>query len=137
MTMTSQFADMTSCLGTGLSFMSISSLVLELWKFSFIMDWPEIRKSEIPLSKFRPISGDWGELGIPNLARICLMKYYWMLQNAKVTSFTVSVLLRENQQGGKTTPPPRLGLTRVFLRSLIDSSLQGLIQAVFDIGIPI
>ena len=29
--------------------------------------WPEIRKSEIPLSKFCPISGEQGELGIPNL----------------------------------------------------------------------
>ena len=36
-----------SSLVTGPSFMSISSLVLELWQFSFIRDWPEIRKSEI------------------------------------------------------------------------------------------
>ena len=27
-----------------------------------------------------------------------------MLQNARVTAFTVSGLLRENQQGGKLTP---------------------------------
>ena len=35
-----------------------------------------------------------------------------MLQNAKVTAFTVSELLKENQQGGKITPPlpSRLGL---------------------------
>ena len=63
MTMTSQFADMTSTsnffdiflfllssLVTGPSFMSISSLVLELWQFSFIRDWPEIRKSVWVLS---------------------------------------------------------------------------------------
>ena len=36
-----------------------------------------------------------------------------MLQNAKVTVFTVSELLRENQLGGKITPPPRLVLTYV------------------------
>ena len=29
-----------------------------------------------------------------------------MLQNAKVAVFTVSELLRENQQGGKIPPPP-------------------------------
>ena len=29
-----------------------------------------------------------------------------MLQNARVTAFTVSELLRENQQGGKITSPP-------------------------------
>ena len=27
-----------------------------------------------------------------------------MLQNARVTAFTISELLRENQQGGKITP---------------------------------
>ena len=32
-----------------------------------------------------------------------------MLQNARVTAFTVSELLSENQQWGKV-PPPRLGL---------------------------
>ena len=33
-----------------------------------------------------------------------LMKYYWMLQNAKVTAFTISELLRENQQRSQITP---------------------------------
>ena len=122
MTMTSQFSDMTSTsnffdvvlfllssLVTGPSFMSISSLVLELWQFSFVRDWPEIRKSEIPTSEFFPISGDWGELWIPNLARMSLIECYWMLQNSRATAFTVFELLRENQLGGggvgKITPP--------------------------------
>ena len=90
MTMTSQFSDMTSSsnffdvvlfllssLVTGPSFMSISSLVLELWQFSFIRDWPEILKSEIPTSNFCPISGDWGKLWTPNLARMSLIEFYW------------------------------------------------------------
>ena len=82
--------------------MSISSLVLELWKlFSFIQDWPEIWKLEIPLSEVWPLSGDWGKLGIRNLSRVFLIKCYWMLQNAIVTVFTVSELLRENHQGGR------------------------------------
>ena len=114
MTMTSQFSDMTSTpnifdvvlfllssLVTGPGFMSISSLVLELWQFSFLRDWPEIRKSEIPLSEFCPISGDWRKLWIPNLARISLIECYWMQQNSTVTAFTVFELLRENN-----TPPP-------------------------------
>ena len=66
----------------------------------FIRDWPEIWKSEIPQSEFCPISRDWGKLGIANLARMFLLKCYWMLQNARVTAFTISELLRENQQGG-------------------------------------
>ena len=45
-----------------------------------------------------------------------------MLQNAKVTAFTVSELLRENQHGGggggKITFPPGFEL-KVFLRSTL------------------
>ena len=101
-----------SSLVTGPSFMSISSLFLELWQFSFIRDWPEIRKSGITPSKFCPVSGDWGELGIPNLAQLSLMKCYWMLRNVRVPPFTVSELLSENQQEGgggvKFTPFPHI-----------------------------
>ena len=119
MPMTSQFSDMTSTshffdvvlfllssLVTSPSFMSILSLVLELWQFSFIRDWPEIRKSEILPSEFCLISGDWGNQGIPNLARTSLITFYWMLRNATITAVTVSELLRENQQEGKFTSPP-------------------------------
>ena len=80
--------------------MSISSLVLELCQFSFIRDWPEIQKLEIPPSDFCPISGDWGELWIPNLAWMSLIECYWMLQNSGVTAFTIFELLREIQLGG-------------------------------------
>ena len=103
--MTSQFSDMTSTsnffdavlfllssLVTGPSFMSISSPVLELWQFSFIRDWLEIRKLEIHPSEFCPISGDWGE---------SLIECYWMLQNSRVSAFTVFELLRVNQLGGR------------------------------------
>ena len=95
---------------TGPCFISISSLVLELWQFSFIRDWREIQKSEIPSSEFCPISGDWSKLGISNLARMFLRKCYWMLQNAKVTAFTVFELGKINTGdgggGGKITLPP-------------------------------
>ena len=42
-----------------------------------------------------------------------------MLQNARVTAFFVSKLLRENQQRGKgrITSPPRLGLTTILISS--------------------
>ena len=102
-----------SSLVTGPNFMSISSLVLELWQFSFIRYGTEIRKSEITQSVFCPISGDWGKLGIPNLTQMSLMKCYWMLPNVRVTAFTVSELLRDNQKGAGVKlpffpPPPRL-----------------------------
>ena len=95
-----------SSLVTGPIFMSC----LELWQFSFIRDWPEIRKSEIRSSEFCPISGDWNELWIPNLARMSLIEYCWMLHNSRVTTFTVFELLRENQLGVKLPIPPRLKL---------------------------
>ena len=113
-TMASQFLDMTSSseffnvvlfllsiLVTGPSLMSISSLVLELWQLYFVRDWPEIRKSEIPPSEFCPISGDWDKLWIPNLARMSLIECYWMLQNSRVTAFTIFEFLRENQLEGQ------------------------------------
>ena len=115
MTLTSTFFDVVlfllSSLVTGRSFMSISSLVLELWQFSFIRDWPEIRKLEIPPSEFCPKSGDW----VPNLARMSLIECYWMLQNSRFAAFTVLELLRENQLGGsKITLPARLGLKCLY-----------------------
>ena len=125
-TMTSQFADMTpssnfvalllSTLVTGPSFMSTSWLVLELWLFSFMKNWLEIRKSKIPLSEFCPVSGGWGELKIQNLARMPQIKCYWMLQNARITVFTVSELLRENQQGGvKLLPFTQIRVELLFI----------------------
>ena len=38
---------------------------------------PEIRKTT---SEFCPISRDWGELLIPNLARMSLIECYWILR---------------------------------------------------------
>ena len=98
---------------TGSNFMSVSSLVLELWQLSFVRDWPEIRKSEIPSPEICPISEDWGELWIPNLAWMSLIKCYWMLQNSSVTPFTVFELLRENQLGGVKLPPTSPSQIRV------------------------
>ena len=124
--MTSKFSDTTSTSNffdvvlfllssvvTGLSFMSISLLVLELWQLSFIRDWPEIRKSEIPPSEFCPISGDWSKLWIPDLAWMSLIKCYWMLQNSRVTAFTVFELLRENQLASGSVKFPPLSQIRV------------------------
>ena len=111
--MTLQFADMTSSSiffwGWCVSLLKFSYwskfhvilwLILELAQFLFINDWPEIWKSEIPPSEFWQISGDWNELGIPHLARMSLIKSYWTLKNARVTTFAVSKLFRKNQVGG-------------------------------------
>ena len=79
-----------SKLVTGPRFMLISSLVLELWQFSFIRVWPEIRKSKIPSSEFCPISGDW-------------------LPNARVTTFSVYrfwLIKGKPTEGRGILPPP-------------------------------
>ena len=112
MTMTSQLPNMTASsnffevvlflllsLVTGPSFMSISSLVLELWQFSFIRDWPEIWKSEIPPpSEFCP-SGDWDEVWVSNLAQ---MSNKIVLNAAKFQGYSLYRfwdVKRENQRG--------------------------------------
>ena len=87
---------------TGPSFMSISWLVWSYDNSCFIRDWPEFQKSEIPQSEFYRISRGW--LGIPNFKRMSLTKCYWMLQNSKVTVFTISELWRENQREGGLPP---------------------------------
>ena len=69
-------------------------------------NWPEIQKSEINTSDFCQISGDWGELGIPSLVRILLIKFYWMLRNTKVTAFYHFWVIKEKPTGGKTTSHP-------------------------------
>ena len=109
MTMTSQFSDMTLTSTFWRFFVSLVKFSYwsnfhvnivtgsRLWQFFFIRDWPEIRKSETPPSEFCPISGDWGEIWVPNLARMSLIECYWMLQNSRVTVFE---LLRENQLEG-------------------------------------
>ena len=49
-------------------------------------------------SEFFPISGDWSKLGIANLGWMFLINFYEKLQYSRVTDFTVSELLRQNQQ---------------------------------------
>ena len=140
--MTSQFTGMApssnlfdvvlfllSSLVTGPSFMSILSLVPELWQFSFIRDWPQIWKSEIPFSEFCPISGDWDKFGIQNSARRSLMECYYMLQNARVTAFTISELLRENQQWGIKLPPSPTQI-RFKMNGDFPNSIKGIFRAI-------
>ena len=91
-----------SSLVTGSSFISISSLVLELWQFPFIRDWPEIWKSEITTSGFCLISGGWSKIGIPNLTGTFQIKCYWMLQNAKGA---YSIISFKRTQLCRTTKP--------------------------------
>ena len=57
--------------------------------FLFLKDRWEIRKSKIPPSEFCPMSRDWGNLRIPNLTQMSLMKCYWILQNARITAVNV------------------------------------------------
>ena len=108
-----------SGLVTGPSFMSILSLLLELWQFYLIKDWPGIWKSEIPPCEFCPIFEDRGELGILNLARRSLMKRYWMLQNARVTAFIISELIRKNQNKGGEVKSPLPTRIRVNMTQLL------------------
>ena len=67
-------------------------------------------------------AGDWGELWTPNLAQMFLIEFYGMLQNFRVTVFTIFDLLRENQLvvGGKiTSPPPTHTHTQIRVKNTI------------------
>ena len=107
-----------SSLVTGQSFMSISSLVLELWQFSF-----KSGNRKYPRRSFAQYLETGASYGYNILGRMSLIESYWMLQNdARVTAFTVNELLRENQldrEGGENYPPPptlpqpRLGLNLI------------------------
>ena len=128
MTMMSQFFDMASSsfffffdvvlfvlsgLVTGPSFMSISSLVLELWQFYFIgID----QKSENRNTSTWVLSNIWrlGLVRVPNLVRMSIIKFYWMLQNASCSfcRFWVikgkPIVCVSGSRGGEGefTPPP-------------------------------
>ena len=117
---------LSSSLFTGPSFMSISSLVLVLWQFSFIRDWPEIRKLEIPPSGFCPISGDWDKLGTQNLARMFQIKCYRILQNTRVTALPfLSYYIKTNRGGRKSSETQiRVNTLCVILLTTIISKIQ-------------
>ena len=103
MAMTLQFINMTSLrkhfeivlfilssLVTSPSFMSISPLVMELWQFFLKGIDQKSGNQKYPRLIFAQ-SADWGKLGITKLARISLTKWYWMLENARITSFMLEI----------------------------------------------
>ena len=113
-----------SGLVTGPSFMSISSLVLELWQFYFIgID----QKSENRNTSTWVLSNIWrlGLVRVPNLVRMSIIKFYWMLQNASCSfcRFWVikgkPIVCVSGSRGGRGNlpppPPPRFRLKRVIL----------------------
>ena len=84
------------------------------------------------------MSGDWGQSGIPHLARVGLMKCYYMLQNARVTAFTVSEFLTENHQiGGKIIPPTQIRINRIsknkhfFVKNISENVVETLVLDLF------
>ena len=73
-------------------------------KTIFVYEGLTRNQSETTLSEFCPISGDWGELVIPNLAgmskKIFLNTATWQVYN-----FYFSEFLRKNKHGGKLPHP--------------------------------
>ena len=89
---------------TGPSFMSILSMVLELWQFSFTRNWPETQK----IPPVWVLLNIWVDLGIPTLAQMSLIKCQCLLQIGRVTTLTISELIRVTQHrttgGGDKLP---------------------------------
>ena len=129
--MTSQFRDMTSSLIfwryfvflsrliTGRIFMSISSLVLELWPFSFMKDCQQIFKSEVPPVWLMSIIWILGRVKDTKFGKNISNK---MLPNAAkcqgYSFYHFWVTKRKPTGEGKITPS-RLGLNSNDLLSLI------------------
>ena len=82
----------------------------ELWQFSFLREIDQKSGNR----KYHHLSFaqylETGRVRDTKLVRMSLMKCHGMLQNARVTAFTISELLRENQQGRVKITPPRLGV---------------------------
>ena len=111
--------------------MSISSLVLELWKCPFIKDWPEIWKSEKPSSDFCPISADWwGEWRVPNFGTNFSNKMLLNSPKRRAYSFSGSWVIKGKSTMGKVTPSPNL--PRLGLRD-IQRSMSMLLDTRFHI----
>ena len=126
MTITSQFANMTSYLlswrhhhVSRVNFSYWSKFHVNIITGSGVMTIffykGLTRNTEIPPPEFFPISGDWVKLGIPNFPRISPMKCYWILQNVRIIVFTIYHfwVIKGKPTGVKLPPPPclpRLGL---------------------------
>ena len=89
------------------------SRVMTFFLYKWLTRNPEIRNT---LAWVLLNIADWGKLDISNLARMSLLKCYWMLQNAKVTAFSISDLLRKKQQGVKLPFDPS---TRLWFIALL------------------
>ena len=86
---------------SGIRLLDCSKWAKSIWCHNFLI-W---RHRHIFLTRFCfssqvSISGDWDELRISSLARMSLIKCYWMLQNVRITAFTTLELLREDQLEG-------------------------------------
>ena len=119
-TIMSQFSDMTSSskffdvvlfllwsLVTGLSFMSIPSLVVELWQFSFIRDW----NTEIENIPLWVLPNIWrlGQVGDSKFGTKVSNKILLNAAKCQGCSFHVFWVIKGKRTGGsKITPPPNL-----------------------------
>ena len=100
MTMASQLPNMTtlwnlldvvvfpsSSLVTDSSFLSVSILILELWQFSFIRDWPKSRKSEPNFLRLRQVRDTKFDTNVSNEKLLnapkfqgCRIYHFWVIK---------------------------------------------------------
>ena len=126
--MTLQFSDMTSSsiffnvvLFLLSSFHGSSRFHVNIVSGTFYKELTRNLEIGNTLVFFCSISGDWGELGIPNLARTTLIKCYWMLQNARVAAFYLFWLIKGNN--ARTHAHTQIMVKQVFVLLLHDLSI--------------
>ena len=77
----------SSSLVTDSSFLSVSILILELWQFSFIRDWPKSRKSEPNFLRLRQLRDTRFDAIVSNekllnapKCQVCRIYHFWVIK---------------------------------------------------------
>ena len=86
-------------LESGLSFMILSVLVLELWQYLLKQIWPKIWELQTPRPKSCTTFWNWKELGISKLPWVFPMSSYYMLVVTWLLLTFLSYLRIANKSG--------------------------------------
>ena len=85
--------------------MSVSQLVLELWKFLIIRDWSEIQKLDISPSKFFPdLETVVGKLEILKFGKNVSNEKLLNAAKCKIYSYNRFWVIKGKATGSKNTP---------------------------------
>ena len=116
MTLSPNFFDVIwfflSSLATGSSFMTILSLVLELWQFSFMKDWPEIQTTAWVLPNIWKL----GQVRDTVFGAIVSNKMLLNATKCQGYSFYCFWVIKGKLTGNGKIPPTQIRVNRVLAK---------------------